>query len=146
MEGVTIEGTSARIFAGAPYRSGGKTGTAQAVAIRAGERYDATKLAEHQRDHSLYIALAPIEAPQVAIAAIVENAGFGAVAAAPIVRRAIDYLLLGQIPSEEDIALTQQGRTAAPIGTPRRAEEVPIEALIGLPGAIAAGPGASAAE
>ena len=146
MEGVTIEGTSARVFAGAPYRSGGKTGTAQAVAIRAGARYDAAKLAEHQRDHSLYIALAPIEAPRVAVAAIVENAGFGAVAAAPIVRRALDYLLLGQIPSEDDIALTQQGRTAAPVGTPRRADEVPIEALIGLPGAIAAGAAAPAGE
>lgn len=146
MEGVAREGTSARIFAGAPYRSGGKTGTAQAVGIRAGARYDAAKLAEHQRDHSLYIALAPVEAPRVAIAAIVENAGFGAVAAAPIVRRAIDYLLLGQVPSEEDIALTQQGRSGAPTGTPRRADEVPIEALIGLPGAIAAGAAAPAGE
>jgi len=130
MEGVTREdGTSARVFAGAPYRSGGKTGTAQAVTIRDGSKYDAAKLAEHQRDHSLYIAVAPIEAPQVAIAAIVENAGFGAAAAAPIVRRAIDYLLLGLIPSEQDIALTRQGRSAAPVGTPRRAEDVPIEAL-----------------
>ena len=82
----------------------------------------------------------------MAVAAIVENAGFGAVAAAPIVRRALDYLLLGQIPSEDDIALTQQGRTAAPVGTPRRADEVPIEALIGLPGAIAAGAAAPAGE
>ncbi len=133
MEGVTQEGTSARVFAGAPYRSGGKTGTAQAVALRAGERYDAAKLAEHQRDHSLYIAVAPIEAPEVAIAVIVENAGFGAAAAAPIARRAIDYLLLGLIPSEEDIAATQAGRSAAPIGIPRRAAEVPIEALIADP-------------
>jgi penicillin-binding protein 2 len=134
MEGVTQqEGTSARVFAGTPYRSGGKTGTAQAVTIRAGDRYDAEKLAEHQRDHSLYIALAPLEAPTVAIAVIVENAGFGSAAAAPIARRAIDYLLLGLIPSEEDIAATQRGQSAAPIGTPRRAEDVPVEALIDGP-------------
>jgi penicillin-binding protein 2 len=134
MAGVTQqEGTSARVFAGTPYRSGGKTGTAQAVNLRAGQRYDAKKLEEHQRDHSLYIALAPIEAPQVAIAVIVENAGYGAAAAAPIARRAIDYLLLGLVPSEQDIAATQQGRSAAPIGTPRRADELPIEALIAGP-------------
>ncbi len=133
MGGVTQEGTSTRVFAGAPYRSGGKTGTAQAVNIRAGQKYDAKKLEEHQRDHSLYIALAPLEAPTVAIALIVENAGFGAAAAAPIARRAIDYLLLGLIPSEQDIAATQRGQSAAPIGTPRRAEAVPLEALIAGP-------------
>ena len=76
--GVTQEGTSARSFAGAPYKSGGKTGTAQAVGIKANEKYNAAKLEEHQRDHSLYIAFAPIEAPTIALAVIVENAGFGA--------------------------------------------------------------------
>jgi penicillin-binding protein 2 len=121
LEGVTLEGTSARAFAGAPYRSGGKTGTAQAVTIRQNEKYDARKLAEHQRDHSLYIAVAPIEAPTVALAVIVENAGFGATAAAPIARRALDYLLAGVVPSEEDIAAVQRGEAAAPIGTPRPA-------------------------
>jgi penicillin-binding protein 2 len=121
LEGVTLEGTSARVFAGAPYRSGGKTGTAQAVTIRQNEKYDARKLAEHQRDHSLYIAVAPIEAPTVALAVIVENAGFGATAAAPIARRALDYLLAGVVPSEEDIAAVQRGEAAAPIGTPRPA-------------------------
>jgi len=133
MEGVTLEGTSARVFAGAGYRSGGKTGTAQAVTIRQNERYDAKKLEEHQRDHSLYIALAPVEAPTVALAVIVENAGFGAASAAPIARRALDYLLLGQIPSEQDIAATQRGQTSAPIGTPRRAEDVSVQDLISPP-------------
>ncbi|GAB4041681.1 MAG: penicillin-binding protein 2 [Rubrivivax sp.] len=121
LEGVTLEGTSARVFAGAPYRSGGKTGTAQAVTIRQNEKYDARKLAEHQRDHSLYIAVAPIEAPTVALAVIVENAGFGATAAAPIARRALDYLLAGVVPSEEDIAAVQRGEAGAPIGQPRPA-------------------------
>jgi penicillin-binding protein 2 len=132
LEGVTLEGTSARVFAGAPYRSGGKTGTAQAVSIRQNERYDARKLAEHQRDHSLYMAVAPIEAPTVALAVIVENAGFGAAAAAPIARRAIDYLLAGVVPSEEDIAAVQRGEAAAPIGKPRRVAEFV------LPGEVAA--------
>ena len=122
--GVTQEGTSTRVFAGAPYRSMGKTGTAQAVGIRQNEKYNAAKLEEHQRDHSLYIAAAPLEAPTVALAVVVENAGFGAEAAAPIARRVFDYLLLGQVPSAEDIALTRQGRSAAPVGVPRRAADM----------------------
>jgi len=122
--GVTQEGTSTRVFAGAPYRSMGKTGTAQAVGIRQNEKYNASKLEEHQRDHSLYIAAAPLEAPTVALAVVVENAGFGAEAAAPIARRVFDYLLLGQVPSAEDIALTRQGRSAAPVGVPRRAADM----------------------
>jgi penicillin-binding protein 2 len=108
LHGVTQEGTSTRVFAGAPYKSGGKTGTAQAVGVRQNEKYDASKLEEHKRDHSLYIAMAPLEAPTVALAVIVENAGFGAAAAAPIARRVFDYLLLGQYPSEEDMAATRK--------------------------------------
>jgi penicillin-binding protein 2 len=76
--GVTTEGTSARVFAGAGYASGGKTGTAQAVGIGQKEKYDARKMEEHQRDHALYMAFAPADAPKIAIAVIVENAGFGA--------------------------------------------------------------------
>ena len=131
--GVTVEGTGTRVFAGAPYASGGKTGTAQAVGIRQNEKYNAAKLEEHKRDHSLYIAAAPIDAPTVVLAVVVENAGFGAEAAAPIARRVFDYLLLGQYPSEEDLAATREGRSAAPMGTPRRAAELP------LPGSAAVG-------
>ena len=120
------------MFAGAPYKSGGKTGTAQAVTIRQGQKYDARRLADYQRDHSLYIAFAPLEAPTVALAVIVENAGFGAAAAAPIARRVFDYLLNGQWPSEEDMQATREGRSVAPIGTPRRADDIPLGEL-GLP-------------
>lgn len=134
LEGVTIEGTSARVFAGAAYRSGGKTGTAQAVSVRQNEKYDARKLAEFQRDHSLYIALAPIEAPAVALAVVVENAGFGSAAAAPIARRALDYLISGVVPSEADIAAVQRGEGGAPTGTPRPA------AAYALPGVAASAP------
>ncbi|WP_334134027.1 penicillin-binding protein 2 [Tepidimonas sp.] len=125
MAAVPVEGTSARAFAGAPYRSGGKTGTAQAVTIGQRDKYDARRLAEFQRDHSLYVAFAPAEAPRYALAVIVENAGFGAAHAAPIARRVFDYLLLGQYPSEADIAATQMGQSAAPIGPARRIEDIP---------------------
>ncbi len=126
LHGVTQEGTSTRVFAGAPYKSGGKTGTAQAVGVKANQKYDATKLEEHKRDHSLYIAAAPLPSPTVAVAVIVENAGFGAAAAAPIARRVFDFLLLGHYPSEEDIALTRKGQSAAPVGSPRRIIDVPL--------------------
>jgi penicillin-binding protein 2 len=136
MHGVTISGTSQRVFAGAPYASGGKTGTAQAVGQRANEKYSASRTAEHLRDHSLYIAFAPVDRPRVALAVIVENAGWGSGAAAPIARRVIDYLLLDQVPSEQDIAAVQRGEaTAAPLGTPRPAAEVPLSALTGDGGA-----------
>ena len=148
LQGVTQEGTSARVFMGAPYRSGGKTGTAQAVSIRQNEKYNASKLEEHQRDHSLYIAMAPVEAPTVALAVVVENAGFGSDAAAPIARRVFDYLLLGQVPSEEDMALVRVGKAGPPVGKPRPASEVPLPAGLGnaagaAPATIAAPVGAA---
>ncbi len=125
MHGVTVEGTSTRVFAGAGYLSGGKTGTAQAVTIGQKDRYDARKLEEHQRDHSLYLAFAPLEKPTVALAVVVENAGFGAAAAAPIARRVFDYLLMDQYPNPQDLAAVQKGEAGAPIGTPLKASEVP---------------------
>ncbi len=133
MVGVTQEGTSRAVFAGAPYLSGGKTGTAQAVTIGQKSRYNAAKLAEHQRDHSLYIAFAPAEQPRIAVAAIVENAGFGAAHAAPLVRRVMDYWLAGVYPSEADIAALQRGQASAPIGTPRRVAEVTAAAPSAAP-------------
>ena len=136
---MTQEGTSTRVFVGAPYKTGGKTGTAQAVGIRANEKYNAAKLGEYQRDHSLYTAFGPLDAPTVALAVIVENAGFGAAAAAPIARRVFDYLLAGQWPNDEDMAATREGRSAAPTGTPRRADDVTMEE-IGLPARVLAAP------
>ena len=126
MNGVTLEGTSRAVFAGAAYQSGGKTGTAQAVGLRAGEKYSAVKADERKRDHSLYVAFAPVDEPKVALAVIVENAGWGSMSAAPIARRVFDYLLLGQYPSPEDIALTQQGKSTVPVGKPRMAADVPL--------------------
>ena len=100
MIGVTKEGTSARSFMNAPYVSGGKTGTAQAASMSKSVKYDASKINERLRDHSLYIAFAPADKPKIALAIIVENAGFGAAAAAPIARLAMDYYLLGKKPND----------------------------------------------
>jgi penicillin-binding protein 2 len=99
--GVNIEGTSASAFKGAPYQTAGKTGTAQVIAIKKDEKYDASKTAERFRDHALYMAYAPADNPKIALALIVENAGFGAQAAAPIARKAFDYYLLKKLPAAE---------------------------------------------
>jgi penicillin-binding protein 2 len=136
MHGVTQEGTSVRSFMGAPYKTGGKTGTAQAVSIKQNEKYNAAKLEEHQRDHSWYIAFAPVDAPSVALAVIVENSGFGSEAAAPIARRVFDYLLLGLVPSPEDIALTRQGKSGAPVGKQRSADDWPLPGLTAAPSVV----------
>jgi penicillin-binding protein 2 len=133
--GVTLEGTSAASFRGAPYQSAGKTGTAQVVALKENEKYNAAKIAEHLRDHALYVAFAPADAPTIALAMVVENGGFGAQSAAPIARRVFDYELLGLVPSAEDIALTQQGKSAAPVGKQRPADEYT------LPSVASAAPG-----
>jgi penicillin-binding protein 2 len=99
MAGVTKEGTGARAFAKAEYTSGGKTGTAQVIAIKQNEKYDESKVAERHRDHSLYISFAPVENPIIAMLVIVENGGFGARAAAPITRTVLDYYMLGKLPA-----------------------------------------------
>jgi len=122
--GVTQGGTSTKVFAGAQYLSGGKTGTAQAVTIGAKERYNKSRMEEHQRDHAVYMAFAPADNPKIALAVIVENAGWGAGVAAPIARRVFDYVLLGQYPSEEDMLAVQKGTAVAPIGKPRSAADM----------------------
>jgi penicillin-binding protein 2 len=107
MAGVNLEGTAARSFAGAQYTSGGKTGTAQVVGIKQGEKYEEEKVAERLRDHSLYIVFAPLEGPKIALAVLVENGGFGARAAAPIARTVLDYYLLGKLPGKAPRAVPE---------------------------------------
>jgi len=121
---VVTAGTARGVFAGAGYQAAGKTGTAQAVGMRANSKYNAKALEEHQRDHALFMAFAPADDPKIAIAVIVENAGWGAGAAAPIARRVFDYWLMDQYPSEADMLAIRQGKATAPIGKPRVASEM----------------------
>jgi penicillin-binding protein 2 len=132
------------VFAGAGYQSGGKTGTAQAVGLRAGEKYSSVKSDEHKRDHALYVAFAPVENPTIALAVIVENAGWGSGSAAPIARRVFDYWLLGQYPNEEDMAALRKGQAIAPIGKPLVAADVPWPRRAGVGDAPATAASASA--
>ena len=92
-------GTSAAAFKGASYNAAGKTGTAQVYSLNS-KTYNHGATPEMLRDHALYIVFAPAENPKIAIAMVVENAGFGAAHAAPIARRALDYYLEGRWPKE----------------------------------------------
>jgi penicillin-binding protein 2 len=98
MVGVIKEGTGARAFAGAEYVAAGKTGTAQVFSLK-GAEYKHHAIKQELRDHALFIAFAPADAPKIALAVLVENGGFGAQAAAPIARQMLDYYLLGKRPA-----------------------------------------------
>ncbi|MES2318769.1 MAG: penicillin-binding protein 2 [Pseudomonadota bacterium] len=124
MVGVAVEGTGRAAFANAGYVSGGKTGTSQTVGLKRGEKYNAKAMSERLRDNSLYVAFAPADKPKIALALIVENAGFGAAFAAPIARKALDYYLLGKRPGPKD------GSKAA---APPPVEEPPAELLLPQP-------------
>lgn len=91
-------GTARKIGMDSEYIIAGKTGTAQVLAIPQNEEYDEDKISEWHRDHALYIAFAPAEAPQIALAVIVENAGGGSTHAAPVARAVLDAYLLPRLP------------------------------------------------
>jgi penicillin-binding protein 2 len=86
-------GTARAVGIGAPYQMAGKSGTAQVVSIAQDEKYDEAELEERQRDHALFIAFAPLEAPRIAVALIVENGESGSSVAAPIAKQIMDAWL-----------------------------------------------------
>ncbi len=88
-------GTAWEAFKGAAYAAAGKTGTAQVYTVGQNATYNANIVPERLRDHAWFVAFAPAEAPRIAIAVLVENAGFGADAAAPLARKVLDAYLLG---------------------------------------------------
>ncbi len=92
-------GTAAWAGWGAKYSFAGKTGTAQVIGLK-GQKYDEEAIDERHRDHALFIAFAPAEAPKIALGILVENGGHGSSTAAPIARKVIDYYLLGIEPKD----------------------------------------------
>ncbi|WP_455029909.1 penicillin-binding protein 2 [Neisseria sp.] len=92
-------GTAHRIGGGLAYTMGGKTGTAQVVQIKQGGRYNAAALREQHRDHAWFISFAPLEKPEIAIAVILENGGWGAYAA-PLAREMTDFYMLNVKPQQ----------------------------------------------
>jgi penicillin-binding protein 2 len=91
-------GTAAQVGAGAPYSIAAKTGTAQVVGMKQGERYDEKRMKREHWDHALFIAFAPAEDPKLAMAILVENGQHGGSTAGPIARAVFDYYLLGKKP------------------------------------------------
>ncbi len=98
-------GTAPAPFKGAAYQTAGKTGTAQVYTVAQNAKYNAKTVPERLRDHAWFIAFAPAEAPRIAVAVLVENAGFGASNAAPVARKVLDAYLLDE-----------QGRLKGPAG------------------------------
>ena len=113
-------GTAHRIGGGLAYTMGGKTGTAQVVQIKQGSRYNAAALREQHRDHAWFISFAPLEKPEIAIAVILENGGWGAYAA-PLAREMTDFYMLHVKPQqfsdglESDLTQTEKTDKHQPI-------------------------------
>ncbi len=96
-------GTARKVGDSALYRIAGKSGTAQVVAIKQGERYNRDKVQERHRDHALFIAYAPAEKPAITVAVMVENGESGSGVAAPVAKQVLDAWLLneeGELKSE----------------------------------------------
>ncbi|MEE4279867.1 MAG: penicillin-binding protein 2 [Halieaceae bacterium] len=91
-------GTAKAIARGLNYEMAGKTGTAQVIGIAQDEVYDEDVIDARHRNHGLFVAFAPLQAPTIAVAVIVENGG-GSSAAYPIARSVIDAWL------QEEVAL-----------------------------------------
>jgi len=158
MEGVVTNGTASKVFIGAPYLAAGKTGTAQVYSLQ-GANYKGHAIAEHLRDHALFIAFAPADQPKIALALIVENGGWGAEAAGPIARKVLDYYLVGKNkPGAEAAAVAAaasatQDASAPEVGAAPAPQEAtqPVKIAAGftalpMPGAASAASAATAAS
>jgi penicillin-binding protein 2 len=114
-------GTARGAAAGTLYKMAGKSGTAQVFTVAANERMrKANELAEHLRDHALFVAFAPVDAPKLAVAVVVENGVGGSAVAAPIARRILDVYLLTPEQWAEQEAKRKPAAPAVPV--PRNTE------------------------
>ena len=105
-------GTARKVGDAALYRLAGKSGTAQVVAIKQGEKYDRSKVLERHRDHALFIAYAPADKPTIAVAVMVENGESGSGVAAPVAKQVVDAWLLdeqGQLKAQYVPPLAAEG-------------------------------------
>ena len=108
-QGYGNNGTAwAHIGRGLVYRMAGKSGTAQVVEVPQGQEYDEEALDEYHRKHAWFIAFAPADAPQIAVAVLVENGGGGSSVAGPVAREVIDAYLLPRL-AEQSLAQDPPG-------------------------------------
>lgn len=127
MRATMISGTARAIATTAEYHIAGKTGTAQAYSVAQNQRLD-RKVDERLRDHSWFIAFAPAEDPQIAVAVLVENGGFGAAASAPIARKIMDAYLLPRLPKATPGA--PAGAASGDAATPAAEPELPAQGAL----------------
>jgi penicillin-binding protein 2 len=130
-------GTAHIAFNGAAYKAGGKTGTAQVYTVAQNAKYNAKVTPERMRDHAWFIAFAPAEAPRIAVAVLVENAGFGAGNAAPVARKMLDAYLLGPdgklkpsmaapaVPLQPPATQPEPSAPPAPVIAPQKEAQLP---------------------
>ena len=98
MVGVTAEprGSARAPMQGTTYSVAAKTGTAQVIGIAQDEKYREEDIDERLRDHGLFVAFAPADAPRIALGVVVENGGGGSRAAAPVARKVLDAFFASQ--------------------------------------------------
>jgi len=87
-------GTARTLKKGINYQIAGKTGTAQVFTVKQEEKYNEDEIAFKNRDHALFMSFAPANAPQIAVAVIVENGGHGGSVAAPIAGKIMKQFLM----------------------------------------------------
>jgi len=103
-----LHGTARGVAVDAQFRIGGKTGTAQVYQLAANKRDEPATVAAHLRDHAWFIAFAPVEAPRIAVAVVVEHGGGGSKAAAPVARVTLDAWLNQEIEQDRGRDMVQQ--------------------------------------
>ena len=127
MFAVTHGGTASRSAAGAEYSIAGKTGTAQMFTIAQNKKYNEKDIGERLRDHAWFIAFAPVEAPRIAVAVLVENGRSGSGTAAPLARLVMDAYLLRKFPPSPPAEATAD-KPAATVASPADLSGVAREA------------------
>ncbi len=91
-------GTARTLLPLSGYQMAGKSGTAQVVEQEQGEQSQATEVAQHLRNHALFIAFAPVDHPAIVVVAVVEHGGGGSRQAAPVAKAVIEAWLAQEIP------------------------------------------------
>lgn len=87
-------GSGYNMFNDAPYKAAVKTGTGQVFGVAEDAEYDEDEVAEHLRDNALFVGYAPYDNPEIVLAIVLENAGWGGANAGPVARALFDQYLI----------------------------------------------------
>jgi len=132
MRAVITEGTGKGLNDGFPYAIAGKSGTAERYS-RTSDAYDTNRNTAYlaTRHRAWFIAYAPADHPQIAVAVVLEQGAWGASAAGPIVRKILDAWLAthqGVLPGAERLPDAAPLPSAAPAPAGSVVEDVPVSA------------------